>query len=158
MQRTHKFRTIYSSFIIAIILQLIPIFPKTWYFYPSWSLMLLIYWTTICPNQVNIGTGFILGLITDIALGSNLGICSLSFSILNYLTIRKIYFFKHTPIWQQSCIIVLFSFLNQNIIFFAKILTIEISYTPKIFCNCLLDGSIWAIFIFVHKKIIKFNE
>ncbi|URJ27901.1 rod shape-determining protein MreD [Candidatus Blochmannia vicinus (nom. nud.)] len=144
---------VYSSFIVAITLQIIPFFPQIWWIQPSWIMILLIYWITILPNQINIGTGFILGLITDIVLGSTLGIHSLSLSILAYLATRNVYFFKYISIWQQSFIVTFLSFINQGIIFLVKFLMIKVFSAPEIFWNCLLDGGSWPFLVFLMRKI-----
>lgn len=154
---TYKFWIIYCSFFIAIILQTILFFPKTWNIHPSWTMILLIYWITISPYQVNIGTGFILGLILDVILGSILGIHALSLSIIVYLIIRKIYFFKYFSTWIQSFFIIFFSLINQMIILLATFLIIKITYSPKILWNCILDGSMWPIMNLLMRKIFKIH-
>ncbi|URJ23513.1 rod shape-determining protein MreD [Blochmannia endosymbiont of Camponotus sp. C-003] len=149
----YKLWVVYSSFIIAIILQIIPFCLRTWNIHPSWTMILLIRWITILPNQVNIGTGFTLGLVIDIILGSTLGIHSLSLSILAYLVIRNIYFFRYMPIWQQTFIIIFLSFIHQSITFLIKFLITKVLYAPEIFWNCLLDGGSWPFLVFLMHKI-----
>ncbi|AGC03577.1 rod shape-determining protein MreD [Candidatus Blochmanniella chromaiodes str. 640] len=149
----YKLWVVYGSFIIAIFLQIIPFYPRIWNVHPSWTMILLIRWITILPNQVNIGTGFTLGLIIDIILGSTLGIHSLSLSILAYLVSRNIYFFRYMPIWQQSFIIIFFSFINQSIIFLVKFLINKVLCTPEIFWNCLLDGGAWPFLVLLMHKM-----
>lgn len=151
----YKLWMVYSSFMVAITLQIIPFFPQIWWMQPSWIMILLIHWIIILPNQVNIGTGFILGLITDIVLGSTLGIHSLSLSILAYLATRNIYFFIYTSIWQQSFIITFLSFVNQSIIVLAKLLMTKVFSTPEIFWNCLLDGGSWPFLVLLMRKIYQ---
>ncbi|CAD83367.1 rod shape-determining protein MreD [Candidatus Blochmanniella floridana] len=149
----YKICNIYCSFAVAIILQYVLFFSITWYLQPSWTMMLLIYWIVLIPNKINIGTGFFLGLILDCISCSTLGIQTLSMSIISYLTIRKIYLFRHTYVWQQSIFIVLFSFINQNIKFLIQFLMFSVSYSPKIFYNCILDGIMWPVLIFLIHKI-----
>ncbi|WP_236840100.1 rod shape-determining protein MreD [Blochmannia endosymbiont of Camponotus nipponensis] len=137
----------------AVILQIVPLCPRTWNVHPFWIMILLVHWITIIPNQVNVGTGFILGLITDIILGSTLGMHSLSLSVLAYLATRNIYFFRYMPLWRQSCIIIFFSFINQCITYLVNFLVTNILCTPEIFLNCLLDGGSWPFLVILMNKI-----
>ncbi|WP_331828269.1 rod shape-determining protein MreD [Candidatus Blochmannia sp. SNP] len=151
---SYKLWMVYSSFMVAITLQIIPFSPQIWWMQPSWIMILLIHWITVLPNQVSIGTGFTLGLITDIVLGSTLGMHSLSLSILAYLATRNIYCFKYVSIWRQSFIVIFLSFINQSIIFLVKFLMIKVFITtPEIFWNCLLDGGSWPFLILLMRKI-----
>lgn len=155
---TYKLWTIYCSFCIAILLQTILCIPQIWNIYPSWVLILLMYWIMMSPCQVNIGTGFTLGLILDIILGSILGIHALSLSILSYLVIRKVYFFKHISVWMQSFFIILFSLINQGIILLITFVFIKVTYSPKILWSCVLDGGIWPIIIISMHKLYNINN
>lgn len=154
---TYKLWAIYCSFCIAILLQTILHILHICNISPSWVMILLIYWNIMSPCQVNIGTGFILGLILDIILDSILGIRALSFSILVYLIMRKIYFFKYISILTQSFCIIFFSLINQGIIFLIIFLCINMTYSPKILWICVLDGIIWPIIVVFMRKIYNIN-
>lgn len=149
---------IYCSFCVAMLLQTILCFSKVWNIYPSWVLMILIYWVTILPHKINIGTGFFLGLILDIASDSIIGIHALSLSTIVYLVIHKIHFFKSVSAWIQSFLIIFISFINQSIILLTMYLFIHITYSLKILWNCILDGSIWPIIIFCMHKIYSIDN
>lgn len=149
---------IYCSVCIAIFLQVILFFPNIWNICPSWTMLILIYWVMISPHQVNIGTGFIIGLLLDIALGSIMGIHALSFSIIIYLIVCKIHFLKDISIWIQSCIIIFLSFINYGIISLITFLFVKMMCSPKILGNCILDGMMWPIVIFFMNKIYNIKR
>lgn len=148
---------IYCSFFIAIILQIMCNLLQIRNFFPSWTMILLIYWIITSPNQINIGSGFILGLILDIVLGPIVGIHALSLSILSYLIVRKMYYFKYFSVWMQSCAIIFFSFINKGIILLTTFLCINMTYSSQILWSCILDGSIWPIVTFFMHKIYDVN-
>ena len=72
---------------------------------PNWSLMLLIYWTMALPHRIGILAGWMLGIITDVALGSVLGVHGLSFAIIAYVIILTTKRLRLFPLWQQSAVV-----------------------------------------------------
>lgn len=149
----YKNKTIYCSFIGIIILQLICVYFIKYCFQPSWSMMILMYWIIVSPKQVNIGTGFFLGLITDVIFYSILGIHALSFSVISYIIIRKLYFFQNTSILQQSFFVTFFSLIDQSLKLLIIFLITKILHSPEILWNCIFNGIIWPFLIFVMSKI-----
>ncbi|ADV33697.1 rod shape-determining protein MreD [Candidatus Blochmanniella vafra str. BVAF] len=148
----YKIGIVCCSFIIAMVLQGVMSLVTTWYFQPSWILMVLIYWINMHPNKINIGAGFVLGLLTDCICFSTIGVHALSFSILSYVVVRKVYIFRYTSIWQQSFFVLFFSLINQSIKFLIKFFIIKNSCSPEIFWNCILDFSIWPFLVFLMSK------
>lgn len=149
----YKKRVIYFSFVSAIILQLLFANIVKWYIQPSWSMMLLIYWGIITPQQVNIGTGFILGLIIDFMFSPVLGIHALSFSMIVYLIIRKIYFFKNIDVLWQSFYVIFFSVIDQVCkILIIWLITTELNNLDCIW-NSIVNGIFWPILLFMMRKV-----
>jgi len=97
--------TIIFSFVIAIILLLFPLPDYLVWWRPNWLLMTLIYWTMALPHKIGILTGWILGLITDVALGSVLGVHGLSMAIIAYLIFLLNKRLRLFPIWKQSFVV-----------------------------------------------------
>lgn len=118
-------------------------------------MMLLIHWIIILPKKINIGLSFILGIIMDCIFGYTLGMHALSFSILSYLTVRKIYFFRCLSAWQQSFFILFFSLINQIIKFLTKFVIAKILCSTEIFLICIIDAVIWPFLILLMYKIYR---
>ena len=79
-----------STFLVAIVLSIMP--GPTWAesFRPDWVGLVLIYWCIAVPERVGVGTGFVLGLIMDVLYGALLGSNALVKSLLVFLAeLRK---------------------------------------------------------------------
>lgn len=159
MYSFYKYKTwiVYCSFVVAILLQFMFLSLIRWYICPSLVMIILIYWTVIFPKKINIGTGFVLGFIMDCIFGSILGIQTLSFSIISYITIRKHCFFRYASVLQQCFFISFSSLANQIMKLLIKFLITQIVYySPEIFWTILLDGMVWPFFMILMRKIYRF--
>lgn len=79
-------KLIFISFIVALILDFIPI-SKTFAWLPDATLLVLIYWLANCPHYINLGAAFILGLLIDIGTTFSLGGHALSYILAAYIII-----------------------------------------------------------------------
>ncbi len=93
------------SFIIAIGLLLFPLPDFLLWWRPNWVLMVLIYWTMALPHRVGIITGWVLGIITDVALGSVLGVHGLSMAFIAYVILMICKRLRLFPFWKQALIV-----------------------------------------------------
>lgn len=148
---------IYLSFLIGIILQIMPWPQQIDMFQPSWLLLIFIYWVMALPHRVNLGTGFILGLITDLLLGSTLGIHSLGMSMIAYLVTIKFQTFRNMALWQQTLFVILLSIIMTITVFLTEFLIIHVSFNTGIFSNALINGIVWPwLFLLMRQTRRKF--
>lgn len=117
MQASENKLIIFLTFFIAFILMLLPMpFSIVWY-RPAWILLVLIYWTMMRPQFINMGCAFFLGILMDVINGTVLGEHALSLVIVIYFVDKIYYRLRLFPLIQQSMLILLFVWLYQLLLF-----------------------------------------
>lgn len=102
MNNSSMFFTIILTFIIAIMLMLMPLPDWAQAYRPEWLMLVLIYWCMALPNKVGIGIAWILGLCVDVIQGALLGQHAIGFAITAYIAIRFHQRVRNYPLHQQS--------------------------------------------------------
>lgn len=81
-------KTVFFSFAAAMVLDFIPFSVKLLWL-PEFTALMVIYWLINCPRQVNLGTAFFVGLLTDIGTVSLLGSHSLAYTLSAYVIVSN---------------------------------------------------------------------
>lgn len=82
-------------------------------FFPSITLIVLLFWTVKILNQTHLFTAFALGLLFDALMNAPLGSHGMMFLTITFLMLRSRLRFKGYPVWQQSLIILSYFVLYQ---------------------------------------------
>ncbi|PCJ47833.1 MAG: rod shape-determining protein MreD [Gammaproteobacteria bacterium] len=104
---TNASYVIIISFVIATVMMLFPLPDFLIWWRPNWLLMVFIYWIIALPHRIGIVTGWMLGIISDVTLGSVLGVHGLTFALIAYLILIMTNRLRLFPLWKQSAIIAL---------------------------------------------------
>lgn len=102
IQETNRAHILFTLF-LGLILILLP-----WPFQsavPNFLLLILLSWIVRQPSFLGVGSAWLLGIITDLAQGSLLGMHALIYTVLAYCVIKFVPRFATLPVWQQSLII-----------------------------------------------------
>jgi rod shape-determining protein MreD len=93
------------TFIVAMMLLVLP-FPDwvVWY-RPAWVFMVLIFWMMVSPDRVGIGVAWFVGLFLDLLTGTMLGQHALVLSLIAYFMLKFQAQIHSFPIWQQTLLV-----------------------------------------------------
>lgn len=143
---------LWLSFILALVLQ-VSAWPKPFDNVPaSWLPMLLIYWVLTRPESVSIGTGFFIGLIWDLELGSLLGVRALALSLLAYSVASNAAILRNLTLVQQTVLITLLLLATHGLIFCTEGVMAQASFSPQLLWSSLMSGLLWpGLFLLLQK-------
>ena len=108
--------TIAVTFIVALILNVMP--GPVWaeQFRPDWAALILIYWCLATPTRVGVGSGWMVGLALDVLYGSLLGQNALAKALVAYLAVKFHLQLRMFPRWQQAVSVLILLAINQLVV------------------------------------------
>lgn len=101
------------TFIIAMMLTIIPLPETLQHIRPEWTALVLIYWCMALPQRIGVGIAWISGLLLDVLTGSLLGQHALSMTVVAYLTLNMHQRVRLFPLWQQAAVVWMLLNLHQ---------------------------------------------
>jgi rod shape-determining protein MreD len=113
LARHHGGGAILFTFIVALLLTIMPLPEWARYLRPDWVGLVLIYWCMAVPERVGVGSGWFAGLLLDTLTGTLLGQHAAGLALVAYLSIRTHQRVRLNPVWQQALTVLLFLFIHQ---------------------------------------------
>lgn len=111
--RWRVFWVMHSTLLAGLLLMLLPLPGWAEALRPEWVSLILIYWCIALPIRTGLGTGFIFGLLLDIAMGTLLGQHALGLTLISYLALKNHQRFRIYPPLQQGMIIMILLLMKQ---------------------------------------------
>lgn len=90
------------TFVIALMLTIVPMPDWADPFRPEWVAMTLIYWAMALPLRVSVGVGWSMGIALDVLKGAALGQHALALTVVAYLAVKLHQRIRVFPLWQQA--------------------------------------------------------
>lgn len=118
--KTRQRVLIVASFAAAVVLSIMPVPAALEAFRPDWAGLVLVYWTLMRPERVNVGTGFSVGLVLDVLYGSLLGQHALALTALAFATHRLHLQIRMFPRWQQAVTVFVLVGLSHVLVLWIK--------------------------------------
>jgi rod shape-determining protein MreD len=102
LEQHHNGWVILLSFIVGLLLTIIPIPIWATAWRPEWLIMILTYWCLALPQRVGVITGWSLGILQDVLSDTLLGQHALMLSLIAYVSALSHTRVRAFPLWQQS--------------------------------------------------------
>lgn len=113
---TRGFMVIFSSFLIALLMSILPLPNLVNLLWPQWLVLVVIYWVLALPHRVNLGIAWLLGLLLDGLYGSILGEHALALTIVAFIVERLHRQIRMFPLPQQAMSVFALVFIYQLIL------------------------------------------
>ena len=109
-----------ATFLVAILLAVVPTPGALGMFWPDWVAIVLVYWCIAIPERLGIGIAWMIGLLLDGLYGSLLGEQALAKALIAYLALRFYLRLRLFPRWQQAVAIGAIIALSDIVILMIK--------------------------------------
>jgi rod shape-determining protein MreD len=139
----HRRWIIVLTFIVALILEIMPLPEWVGQFRPDWVVLTLVYWCMALPNRVGILTGWSSGLILDVIEGTLLGQHAFAFALIAFLSVRLAQRVRVFPLRQQALTILLFLIFYQLVLLWIMGLSGNNPNTTWYFLPSLVGTLLW---------------
>ena len=93
------------SFLIGMILQIVPLPQWAIWARPEWVFIILLFWVMAQPQYVGVCVAFFVGILMDLLSGTLLGQHAFVFTLMTYLVLTFHARLTLFPLWQQSGIV-----------------------------------------------------
>ena len=140
-----KRRFIYTTYVIALLIELVPLPVGASNWLPDFVGMLVLYWIINQPSRVNIGTAFTLGLISDVASAGLFGQHALAYSLTGFLTLARQRQLVMFNLGQQALAVLALMTANQLIMVIARLATGAAFVGWSYFIPPLISALLWPL-------------
>ena len=143
MRRNGGLGFIYLSLLVALLLTVMPMPQQVKLFRPDWALLVVLYWTMALPGRVNILTAFVLGFLTDVLIGTVLGVNALAFSVVAFIVAVNHLKIRNFSVIQQALLIGLFLALYHLLLFWLSHFLTGVYFLPAYLWPVLTGMLVW---------------
>lgn len=143
MRRSNGLGFIYLSLLVALLLTVMPMPQQVKLFRPDWALLVVMYWTLALPGRVNIVTAFVLGFLTDVLVGTVLGVNALAFSVVIFIVAVNHLKIRNFSVIQQALLLGLFLALYHLLLFWLSHFLTGVYFLPAYLWPVLTGMLVW---------------
>lgn len=119
----HGTSIIILSFVIALMLTVMPLPEWAEEIRPQWVVLVLIYWAMALPQRVSVGSGWVMGLLLDVVNDAVLGQHALALALIAFLTSHLHQRLRVFPQSQQAIVILVFCVIYNLTVLWIKGIT-----------------------------------
>lgn len=149
---------ILATFVLGLVLALMPMSLGLAAWRPDWQLLVLFYWLMAFPHRVNIGTAFLLGIAVDVLLGTTFGIHAAAYSIVAYPIVRHYQRIRHFSLLQQAMLMGFLVALERGLAFAVEHYLNNASILSNYYWPALSSAVVWPwLYLLLRKTRRRFN-
>jgi len=144
-------KVVFATFILAMVLTIMPLPEFIRAYRPEWVALVLIYWCIATPNKVNIGIAWMSGLCIDVLTGTLLGQHALALAVIAFVAVKLHKQIRVYPLWQQALSVFTMIALGQLLIVWTKGIVGESPQTWVYWAPSITSAIIWPwVFVFLR--------
>lgn len=143
-----KLKLIYLSIFTAFICLLLPWSGIGLMLRPDFVLLVIIFWILRAPNQCNIGTAWLMGLLVDLATGGIFGQYALAYTVTSFVAViyqRRLVLFNNM---QQLIYVLSLLLISQSVLLILKTFAGKESLGWSYFLPSLIGIVLWQTAVF----------
>lgn len=144
---------IICSFLVGLLLTVMPLPDWLVAARPEWLAMFVIYWTLALPTLVGITTAWCLGLLLDVLRDGLLGQHALTFVMISFLCIRFHQRIRLYPLQQQAFIVLILILLEQLVLLWINGFSGQPPTTWVYWLPAFTSALLWPFFFIIMREI-----
>ena len=112
-QGPHGYLAIALSFLIALVLAVLPLPQWLLWGRPEWVALVLVYWVIALPHRVGLITALVLGLVLDVLEGAVMGQNAFALVVVATLALTLYQRLRVFSLWQQAGVVFVLIGIHQ---------------------------------------------
>ena len=144
-QQKSAFWIIFSTFVIALILNLVSYPEWMKYAKPDWVLLVLFYWCLAMPQKVGVGYGWLVGLMMDVLYYAILGQYAIAKAFVAFIASSAHQRLRLYDLWQQCFVIFIVASFDIAITVWIFHLTSGIEISILYWQSALISSLLWPV-------------
>lgn len=145
--------TILLTLLVGLVLSVMPMSSGLQPWRPDWALLILLYWVVALPHRVNIGHCFIMGLATDVLLGSTLGIHAAAFSFVGYIFACHYKRIRNFSLSQQALLVLVMVMIEHSIVLLVEYYINKAVMQNTYFLPAVSSAIMWPWLFLLLRKV-----
>ncbi|MCG9695492.1 rod shape-determining protein MreD [Shewanella sp. Isolate11] len=153
MHVPHGRWVVWLSFLVAMLLQIMPLPSLVEDWRPDWLLLVMFYWAMALPHRYNILSAWLLGVLLDIMLGAHLGIRALSMSLVIYVVVLHFQRLRNFSMWQQTLMMAGLVCLHHLLVFWLQFVVNVASFDTSLFLPVVSSVLLWPWVFLILRRV-----
>ncbi len=135
------------TFLLALLMQAIPMPYDLLWARPQWLCIVVIYWAMATPQRVGVGVAWLMGLILDGINGSLLGQHAIAMAVVAYIALVLYQRIRMFVVWQQAFIIFILIGVEQLLSLWIQSLHSGSSPSLLFLLPALISALLWPALV-----------